>query len=46
MTEEEFNLKPRKVMEKYKYIASCGVPHEVCFIQYPKIFVLFLVISI
>ena len=32
MTEEEFNLKkPRKVNEKYKYIASCKHNHEVCF---------------
>ena len=31
MTKEEFNLKPRKVFEIYKYIASCGHNHEVNF---------------
>ena len=31
MTEEEFNLKPRKTNEKYPYIASCGDNNEICF---------------
>ena len=31
MSEEEFNLKPRKVFEIYKYIASCQHNHEVNF---------------
>jgi hypothetical protein len=31
MTEEEFNLTPRKVSENYKYTAQCGHNHEVWF---------------
>jgi len=31
MSEEEFNLKPRKVTEKYKYVASCNHEHEAWF---------------
>ena len=31
MTEEEFDLKPRKISEKYNYTASCGHNNEVRF---------------
>ena len=31
MSEEEFNLEPRKSHDKYKYIAQCKHNHEVCF---------------
>ena len=36
MTEDEFNLKPRKVKEKYKYIASYTHEHKVLFHSFKR----------
>jgi hypothetical protein len=36
MPEDEFNLKPRKVKEKYKYIAQCKHNHEVWFAHFKQ----------
>ena len=36
MSEEDFNLEPRKAHDKYKYTASCKHNHEVCFTDFKR----------